>query len=218
MTSLTSSSVALTGRFESIYANARGNIDAVPWATGKPSAALINWLNAVAPSLIRCGSRICVTGCGLGDDAMAFIHRGYDVTAFDLSPTAIAWAQRRFGQNRQSFECGDLFNAPARWRHRFDLVADINNLHLLPGDYHQEAMGCLAEMMAPHGRLLIIAEAAEQDSGENGNDPNRCPLTPEDLAHHASLAGLALSEPAAVFEDDETDPPALRLRALLERA
>ena len=37
--------------FESIYAEADGESSRIPWADGQPASALVNWLNAVAPSL-----------------------------------------------------------------------------------------------------------------------------------------------------------------------
>lgn len=216
MTTLTANAAALARRSESVYAGASGNLDAIPWATGRPSQALINWLNAVAPSVLRCGARVCVAGCGLGDDAMAFLHRGYDVTAFDASPTAVEWAQQRFSGNRDSFVRADVFDAPARWRHRFDLVADINNLHALPAPAQEECLKHLADLMSPHGRLLVIDEATGHEHTGDASDHH--PMTTDALVRHASLAGLVLCEPASVFEDDQSDPPTLRLRAMLERA
>ena len=44
--------------FEAIYADANGNADLVPWADDHPNPALVTWLNAVAPSVIRCGARV----------------------------------------------------------------------------------------------------------------------------------------------------------------
>ena len=37
-----------------------------------------------------------VTGCGLGDDAEHVASLGYATIAFDVSPTAVAAARRRF--------------------------------------------------------------------------------------------------------------------------
>ncbi|MCC5670705.1 class I SAM-dependent methyltransferase [Nostoc sp. CHAB 5784] len=41
------------------------------------------------------GQKALVIGCGLGDDAEAIASLGFEVTAFDISPTAIAWCQER---------------------------------------------------------------------------------------------------------------------------
>lgn len=40
-------------------------------------------------------ARAVVIGCGLGDDAEYLASMGYEVTAFDISPTAIAMCHTR---------------------------------------------------------------------------------------------------------------------------
>ncbi|MDZ7952448.1 hypothetical protein [Nostoc sp. DedQUE09] len=36
------------------------------------------------------GQKALVIGCGLGDDAEALAHLGFEVTTFDISPTAMS--------------------------------------------------------------------------------------------------------------------------------
>ena len=71
--------------FDSFYdvASQKNDATAVPWVHDHPNRAMVNWLNAVAPSLVRCGARVAVVACALGDDAAELVRRGYDVTAFD---------------------------------------------------------------------------------------------------------------------------------------
>ena len=99
----TEATLSATLDFEAVYHEANGDFAGVPWAHGRPHPALVAWLNAIAPSVVRCGSRIAVVGCGLGDDAIELIRRGYDVTAFDISTTAIEWARRRHPEHAQCF-------------------------------------------------------------------------------------------------------------------
>ena len=40
--------------FESIYADAHGDPTHIPWVDLRPHPALVAWLNAVAPSIVRC--------------------------------------------------------------------------------------------------------------------------------------------------------------------
>ena len=199
--------------FEAIYADAAGDATRVRWADQRANPALVNWLNAVAPSMVRCGARASVVGCGLGDDAQALIKRGYDVTAFDCSTTAVDWARRRDPENARCYVQADLFNLPAKWRHRFDLVVEIYTIQSVPPEQHEAAMKALAEILSPHGHLLLIARAA--DYGETA-DERPWPLTVEELRRLADAAGLNIMGDIAVFEDDE-DPPVQRMRALLNK-
>lgn len=201
--------------FESIYADAAGDRALIPWEDGQAHPALIHWLNAVAPSLIRCGSRVAVVGCGLGDDARALIHRGYDVTAFDCSPSAVEWARRIDPVNASSYFVADLFNMPVRWRHRFDLVVEVNTLQSLGPDLRPEALAALAELLSPHGHLLVIARGRTEETVETGPP---WPIGVDELTREGATAGLVCDEGISRFFDDESDPPTPRVRGLFRRA
>ncbi|MHC4990134.1 MAG: class I SAM-dependent methyltransferase [Planctomycetota bacterium] len=200
--------------FEAIYMDAHGDPALVPWEDGKPNPALVNWLNAVAPSLIRCGARVAVVGCGLGDDARELIGRGYDVTAFDCSETAIEWARRRDPLNADCYVHADLFHPPTRWRHRFDLVVEINNLHALDADRRLGAASAIADLLSPRGHLLVI----NQEPAELEDEIEPVPaLTEERLQEAMGLAGLVADGNVSSFLDDG-EPPLRVVRAVYRRA
>lgn len=202
-------------RFESVYAEAQGDPSRIPWAHLRPNPALVNWLNAVAPSLIRCGARVLVVGCGLGDDARELLRRGYDVTAFDCSATAIEWARQRDPEHAHYYVQADLFQPQPRWRHRFDLVVEINTIQSLPPDLQPGAMSAIADLASPRGYVLAICRAATTQAVAPEDGPP-WPLTEAQLLEYAALAGLKPVEPVSVFEDDQT-PPVMRMRALFSR-
>ena len=80
------------GWFEAYYASAQGDIHEVHWADLAPGPSLVTWVTAhPTPS----PARAVVIGCGLGDDAEYLASMGYEVTAFDISPTAIAMCHTR---------------------------------------------------------------------------------------------------------------------------
>ena len=82
-----------TGWFDCLYLQAGGDWICVPWADCRPEPLLVAWPTfGASPMRKRC----LVVGCGLGDDAEALASGGFAVTAFDISPTAIAAARRRF--------------------------------------------------------------------------------------------------------------------------
>lgn len=201
--------------FEAIYREAQGDASRIQWADGRPSPALVNWLNAVAPSIIRCGARVACVGCGLGDDARELMKRGYDVTAFDCSKTAVAWAKKIDQENARCYFSADLFQPPPRWKHRFDLVVEINTIQALTPDLHGPALESISQLMSPHGYLLVICRCREDESVND--DASRWPLTKAELLEHAAAAGLHPVEPLAVFTDDE-EPPVCRMRGLFKRA
>jgi SAM-dependent methyltransferase len=200
--------------FETVYAEARGNAALVPWAKSGPSPALVNWLNAIAPSLVRCGSRVSIVGCGLGDDARETIRRGYDVTAFDCSATAIEWARRLDPAHADCYVQADLFDLPPRWRHRFDLVIEVNTIQSLPPDLQEGAIRSIGELMSPRGHLLVICRAAGSPGA--GEDGPPWPIGKDNLLRMTAGAGLVPADPIAVFDDDQA-PPVRRMRALFRR-
>jgi SAM-dependent methyltransferase len=204
--------------FEAIYAEAQGDIAAIPWADGHPSPSLVNWLNAVAPSLVRCGGRVAVVGCGLGEDARELISRGYDVLAFDCSETAITWARSLDPEHAASYAVADVFNLPSRWWHRFDLVVEINTLQAmspeLPDGSRLDAVACMAKLLARHGHLLVICRAASTPVTADEGPP--WPIPCDELRRAASDAGLVEAVPISVFDDDEA-PPVRRMRAVFRR-
>lgn len=201
--------------FESRYVEAAGDASRIPWSDGRANPALVNWLNAAAPSLVRCGSRVAVPGCGLGEDARELIKRGYEVTAFDISPTAVEWARRLDPDHAECYHRADLFNLSPRWRRRFDLVAEIYTVQSLPMARRPDVFKALADLLTPHGVLLVIARGSKDPVGEADGPP--WALTREELLRATAAAGLSPQGSVDMFLDDET-PPQWRLRGVFTRA
>src|SRR3954466_6471016 len=76
-----------TGWLERLYADAGQDPARVPWADRTTNANLTEWLDRKDEHR---GTAL-VVGCGLGHDAEELARRGYDVTAFDVAPSAVAW-------------------------------------------------------------------------------------------------------------------------------
>ena len=201
--------------FETIYLEAAGNADAVPWSDGVPNPALVSWLNAKAHEVLRCGSRVAIVGCGLGEDARELIRRGYDVTAFDVSPTAIAWAKENDPANAGCYHLADLFDLPTNWHHRFDLVVEIYTVQALPPSKRCDTLSAIATLLSSHGGLLIICRGTKESKINEDGPP--WALTESELLDAVRAAGLQIDGQLDAFEDDET-PPKLRLRGLFRRA
>lgn len=138
--------------FEEIYARAGQDFGAIPWAALAANPALVSWLDQQpAPA----GHHALVIGCGLGDDAEEVARRGYQVTAFDLSPTAIRHCHERFPGSAVDYQVADLFHLPADWDGAFGLVVEIRTLQSLPLPQRADATAAIAATVAPGGRVFV---------------------------------------------------------------
>lgn len=201
--------------YEAIYAEAGGDTCHIPWSEGRASSALVNWLNAIAPTILRCGSRVAVVGCGLGEDARELINRGYDVLAFDCSETAVSWAKSLDPAHSDCYVQADVFDAPARWMHRFDLVVEVNTVQSLPPERRQETVSAIANLVGLRGYMLVVSMGSEQPLSVDDGPP--WPMTEDELSAAASVAGFVPDGDVCSFMD-ESDPPVRRLRALYRRS
>lgn len=168
--------------FEDAYASAGGNLSLVPWLRSGPDPELLGWLDACAPGLLRPGASVVIVGCGAGDDAAELAARGYDLTAFDLSSTAIDWARRRFPHLADCFRQADLLD-PARRIPRADLVVEVELLSWLPPELRSAAAGAIASLVRPRGMVLSVCTAA----------PAANPSAPADGPADASEGPVGLS-------------------------
>lgn len=205
------------GWHDLVYRSAGADPANVPWADGKPNPALTSWLNAEAAGRVRPGSRVVVVGCGLGDDVVELINRGYDATGFDVSPAAIEWARRRFPDHAGAFCVADLFALPSRFRHRFELVAEAYTLQSIDPAAREHAAAAIATLLCPRGTLVAVARGRDEaDPAEPAQGPP-WPLTPAELTGLFEATGLKPARPLDDFLDDET-PPKRRLRGVFEVA
>jgi SAM-dependent methyltransferase len=150
-----------TAWFDQLYRAAGGDTQRVPWADEAPNPWLVEWLNKQAVS--SKGAPACVVGCGLGDDAEELSRRGYDVTAFDISPTAIDWARERFPESGVEYRVEDLFSLPGPMEGAFDFVFEAYTLQPLPEAIRGVAISAVASLVAPGGELLVVTRGREPE-------------------------------------------------------
>jgi hypothetical protein len=146
-----------TGWFEPLYERAEAGEAIVPWARDEPNPLLVEWTRA--RDLRGDGRRALVVGTGLGDDAEHVAALGFDTVAFDIAPTAIAVARRRFPDSPVDYVVADLLDPPAAWRAAFDLVFESITVQALPPSIHPAAIAAVAGMVAPGGTLLVLSGA-----------------------------------------------------------
>src|SRR5215831_1204375 len=152
-----------TGWFEELYTQAQGNEQAIHWADMVVNPNLVGWLDR--RNIQGTGKRTLVIGCGLGDDAEELARRGFEVVAFDVAPTAIAWCRQRFPQSPVEYVVADVLEPPREWRGSFDFILEAYTLQVLPAEVRSRAMTRIAGLLAPGGMLLVICR------GRSAADP-----------------------------------------------
>ena len=199
-----------TGWFEELYTQAQGNEQAIHWADMEVNPNLVEWLDR--RNIQGTGKQTLVVGCGLGDDAEELARRGFEVVAFDVAPTAIAWCRQRFPQSPVEYVVADVLEPPREWRGSFDFILEAYTLQVLPAEVRSKAMSCIADLLAPGGMLLVICR------GRSAADPRGelpWPLSTEELE---TFTGAGLRQ--VHFEDyfDQEEPPVRRFRVEYQRA
>ncbi|HVG93178.1 MAG TPA: class I SAM-dependent methyltransferase [Planctomycetota bacterium] len=199
-----------TAWFERLYRAAAGDPAGVPWADLVPNPALAAW--AARPGALAGARTACVVGCGLGHDAEHLARLGLRVTAFDVAPEAIAWAQRLHPRTTVVYEVADLFALPAAWRAAFDLVVEVYTLQALPRAVRGAAARAVRSLVAPGGRILLYTRVRE-----DGPVDERAEGPPWPLGRGELTALFAPFEPEAPWTEErsEQDPRVTRVFGVL---
>lgn len=201
-----------TDWFEPLYAQAAGDPSQIPWARGTAHRYVTAWLDQ--PGLDVTGVDAAVVGCGLGDEAADLARRGCRVTAFDVSPTAVEWAQGRFPELDVDWQVLDLFALPDQMRGAYGLVVEVRTVQSLPASRRDEAMLAIASLVGPGGYLVATTLLATSDTASRAWQGPPWALAPSELATYA-MAGLeriGLDHPPA--RDDEA---AMEVRLVMHR-
>lgn len=133
--------------------------------SGEPNGVLVTEVAGLPPG------RALDVGCGEGADALWLAGRGWQVTAVDISPTALERAARTDTDGRVTWTCADLTLTPPQ-AGAFDLVS----VHYFPLRYEEghTALRGLLDAVAPGGTLLVASHDRDDLSPrpEEGFDPD----------------------------------------------
>jgi SAM-dependent methyltransferase len=198
------------GWFEALYRRANADAAVIPWADLKANVNLTHWLDR--ERIAGGGKRAIVIGCGLGDDAEELAQLGFQVTAFDISPTAVEWCQRRFPNSAVHYVAADLFQLDPAWLDAFDFVFESYTLQVLPVSIRHRAMENVARLVAPSGTLLVVCRA-RNESDPPGQMP--WPLMEKEVLQFEAL-GLSKISLEDFFDPEE--PDVRRFRAVYLRS
>ncbi len=199
----------VTGWFEELYHDADGDSSIIPWADQKPNPYLVEWLDK--NKIDGEGKTALVIGCGLGDDAEELSTYGFNVTAFDISPTAINWAKKRFPNSDVEYCVADLFDLPKKWLGAFDFIFECYTIQALPRSVRTEVISKVASLTAPEGLLLLFCRGWRDDQTE---DTLPWALKKEELKKFKALGFSEIS-----FEEfwDHHDSNRYRFRILYKK-
>lgn len=153
-----------TAWFERLYSAAAAGETPMPW-DGGPRRQLVEWTSGRERGD---GRRAVVVGAGLGENAELIAGLGYRTLAFDIAPTAVAQARRRFPSSTVDYQVGDLLDLPEAWLGAFDLVVEVYTVQALPDPPRAAAIANVTRLVAPGGTLLVIAVAREDGPAPAG--------------------------------------------------
>ena len=137
----------------------------LPWDSGLPSREVARVLDE---GLVTPG-RAAELGCGTGTNAVFLARRGFDVTAFDLAPTALEMARQRAAAAgaRVDFREADLANFTLEVE-PFDFVFDRGCYHCVRRVNLDGYLQTLQKLSRPGTRCLILAGNANEQTETEG--------------------------------------------------
>jgi SAM-dependent methyltransferase len=195
-----------TAWFEQLYAKVGRGEAGLPWDRGTAHPLLVEWVgDRLGP-----GARAVVVGCGPGHDAEFLARHGFEVTAFDISASAIEQVRARHPGSSVTYAVADLLDLPSGWAGAFDLVVEAMTVQAMPRTLRSRATAAVNSLVAPGGTLLVIGVYLPVGASLDEGPPFL--LTPAEVA--AFGTGLVSR---GVIEAGLTDRDAQRYRAEFSR-
>lgn len=130
------------------------------WDTGHASTELKRIVEA--GQIKPC--RMVEIGCGTGSDAIYLAGRGFDVTAIDIAPTALAIAERKAEQAgvRVNWLLADVLNPPPL--DAFDFAYDRGCYHEVRQHDPRAYVAAVKKLTHARSNVLILAGNANKDT------------------------------------------------------
>ena len=135
------------------------------WDLGQPAPALSAWVESQGPSE-KAASAI-VLGAGRGYDALLFARHGFQVTAVDFAPSAIA-ALTQAAKAEQLSLTGleqDIFTLLPEWQGQFDYVVEHTCFCALDPSLRPAYVHLTANLLVPQGELMAVFFTHDRPGG-----------------------------------------------------
>ena len=122
------------------------------WDRGGASPALDLLLNHTGLA----EGRLLAPGCGRGYEVVELARRGYDVTALDISPTAVNYLKKRLDE--EGLQAEVLETDMLQWRpdEPFDAIYEQTSLCALNPDFWEQYEKQLYRWLKPGGVILAL--------------------------------------------------------------
>ncbi len=146
--------------FETLYSDASESGEGIPWANMAPHPIFKEWIDG--RSSVDNKKTALVVGCGMGDDAIELEAKGYQVTAFDVSASAVELCKKRFPDSKVEFVQADLIEGVSDWNGQFDLVLEIFTIQALPPKYEETLIKHVSDFVSDNGELVMITEVQNE--------------------------------------------------------
>ena len=139
----------IKGEWDEIYR--KYGLEEIPWHTSKPEKDIVN---LVKKKIIKPGSVLDV-GSGAGTNSLYLASKGFKVTGVDVSPTAVAIANKR--RLRRGLNCnyvvGNILNV--RFNQKFNIIFDRGCFHHIAKKDKPRYIGRLEELLKKGGKLYL---------------------------------------------------------------
>jgi len=155
--------------WEALYEN--DGVEQLPWfhRDADFAAALARWK-------IPAGARVLDQGTGPGTQAVALAKRGYAVTATDIAPGALVYAERKAKEQGATVTWVRDDVLATKLTGPFDAIFDRGCFHVLPPEARAGYAASMQKLLAPGG-FLFLKTFSHLQPGDQG--PHR--FEPDDI-------------------------------------
>lgn len=145
--------------WDEIYKN-----NSAGWDMKSPTPAFIDILKDKKLSL---SGKILILGSGYGYDAVEAAKHGLEVTAVDISETAVSFSKQLAENNnvKLNFIVDDFFNLPQKYSGYFDAVYDYVTLCAINPARREEYASMVSEILKCHGKFIALLFPVEDRPG-----------------------------------------------------
>jgi SAM-dependent methyltransferase len=171
----------------------------LPWDHGMPDENLGQMVERFR--ILPCP--VLDLGCGTGENALWLSGRGFDVTACDLSETAIRMAKEKEGMDAIGFAVRDILQEPYPDA-SFGFIFDRGCFHCIEGEDPRSRFARLtAGMLGEDGLWLSLIGNADELGREEGPPQ----MTAAELTTCVEPFFEILALESGVFGSDQEVPP-----------